>query len=529
MIDFKCPKCHEMMSVPDSLAGHSDTCPSCGHVVIVPRPIPAVVGPAATAPQPAAPQPAQVILRGSKAMNGFGLVAILLGVLACITCWIPLFGVVSLPLSGLGLLFGVIGFIVSITGKRSAMSLPIAGTVVCAVAIIIALYPIFFLGAAVTAAAHEATRKSTAGSDNGTPSRTPARRRSPALPPGRPPSRGFQRDKARRDAEIQKRLDARKAAADEEVRRERIEAHKRAEIERIRREEARAKLLPRFRAATNEHGVLLVRNNLQAWGTALQVTTKDANRLTFRGSGVDAGSLPPRNLKFSGRVDEHGHLILDLSNQSGTLRFDKFLDTGMFSMKKGGMLSVKKGGHALIPLNATMRQEILKRRQEVARILKQQVPEPKITLYDQSNPSDFRKVGKMKFSFAAAEVNVCGSRGTPRDALNWVDGSLDTWWGRDWPSTTGTYSVRYKERPKTRAIGILAHAYDRRMKSLGTASLTINGQRRVLLPSLEGRGRAHEKPKVLIELRFTKPIELVELRFDVLDGTLALHEILMVE
>ncbi len=452
-------------------------------------------------------------------MSGFGLAAILLGVLACITCWIPLFGVVSLPLSGLGLLFGVIGFIVSISGKRSGMSLPIAGTVVCAVAIMIALWPIFFIGAAATVSAHEATRKSTAGSERATPPHGRARRPSPAVPAESPPSRGFQRDKARRDAESRKRLDARKAAADEQVRRERIEAQKRAEIERIRREEARAKLLPRFRAATNEHGLLLVRNNLEAWGTTLKATSKDVEQLTFTGSGVDAASLPPRGLKFSGRIDQQGDLILDLSNQSGTLRFDKFLDIGMFSMEKGE--------YALIPLNPTMRQQVLKRREEVARILKQQVPEPKITLYDQTKPADLRKVGKMKFSFAAAEVNDRGWRATHDGALKWVDGSLDTDWGAN-RAKIGTYSVRYKERPKTRGIGILAKLTVWGTGSFKTVSLTINGQRRVLLPSLPKGGTSGDE-KAFFELRFSKPIELVELRFDVLDGYLSLYEILMLE
>lgn len=78
MIDFKCPKCHEMMSVPDSLAGHSETCPSCGHVVIVPQPTPPAVQPAATAPQAVAPRPANVTtvnVEGTKATSGVGIAA----------------------------------------------------------------------------------------------------------------------------------------------------------------------------------------------------------------------------------------------------------------------------------------------------------------------------------------------------------------------------------------------------------------------------------------------------------------------
>ena len=39
MIDFKCPKCGEEMSVPDSLAGQTEACPSCGRdVAVIPVP-----------------------------------------------------------------------------------------------------------------------------------------------------------------------------------------------------------------------------------------------------------------------------------------------------------------------------------------------------------------------------------------------------------------------------------------------------------------------------------------------------------
>jgi len=36
MIDFKCPECGELLSVPSSLAGKSETCPTCKHDVPVP-------------------------------------------------------------------------------------------------------------------------------------------------------------------------------------------------------------------------------------------------------------------------------------------------------------------------------------------------------------------------------------------------------------------------------------------------------------------------------------------------------------
>ncbi len=37
MIDFNCPKCGELLSVPDSLTGKVETCPTCGNVCVVPQ------------------------------------------------------------------------------------------------------------------------------------------------------------------------------------------------------------------------------------------------------------------------------------------------------------------------------------------------------------------------------------------------------------------------------------------------------------------------------------------------------------
>lgn len=55
MINFRCPKCGNWLSVPMSQAGRSETCPICGNVVIVPAlsqsttpPSPSAMGPGAS-------------------------------------------------------------------------------------------------------------------------------------------------------------------------------------------------------------------------------------------------------------------------------------------------------------------------------------------------------------------------------------------------------------------------------------------------------------------------------------------------
>lgn len=39
MIHFRCPKCNDQLSVPDSMAGQSETCPNCGNAAVVPQKI----------------------------------------------------------------------------------------------------------------------------------------------------------------------------------------------------------------------------------------------------------------------------------------------------------------------------------------------------------------------------------------------------------------------------------------------------------------------------------------------------------
>jgi hypothetical protein len=141
MIDFQCPKCRVSMVVPESLAGGNETCPTCGNVAVVPSPAATPVQPEPAGTQSLVRRSAEIDLniRGLKATSGFGIAALVLGLLACLTCWIPLVGMLGLPLAGLGLLFAVIGVLVSILGKRSHVGLPIAGLVVCAVAAVMAI------------------------------------------------------------------------------------------------------------------------------------------------------------------------------------------------------------------------------------------------------------------------------------------------------------------------------------------------------------------------------------------------------
>jgi len=158
------------MRVGDDAAGRNGNCKSCGKTVTVPsadaepvvtpvtvaksaKPVPSVRAHATTAIQPL-PSPVAVqvnIEQPSKASHSLGIAAVILGILAFLICWIPLVGLLGLPLSGLGLLLGIGGIVLAALRKGSGLGFPIAGTAICALAMILSISVTYIFGKAISA------------------------------------------------------------------------------------------------------------------------------------------------------------------------------------------------------------------------------------------------------------------------------------------------------------------------------------------------------------------------------------------
>ncbi len=78
--------------------------------------------------------------------SSLGIASLVLGILALLVCWVPFLGTISLPLSGLGLLLGLVGLIVAATRRGAGVGFPIAGMAVSGLAFVIA----FFMTSALT-------------------------------------------------------------------------------------------------------------------------------------------------------------------------------------------------------------------------------------------------------------------------------------------------------------------------------------------------------------------------------------------
>ncbi len=72
-----------------------------------------------------------------KMPSGFGISSFNFGMLAILICWVPFVGVISLPLSIVGLILGIIGIVLSVKLKNTTLGFSITGTSLSVIAIII--------------------------------------------------------------------------------------------------------------------------------------------------------------------------------------------------------------------------------------------------------------------------------------------------------------------------------------------------------------------------------------------------------
>ncbi len=66
--------------------------------------------------------------------SGLGMASLALGIIACVICWIPVLGLVAVPIGAIGAVLGILGVLVSSLFKRSSAGLPFAGVFVCCLA-----------------------------------------------------------------------------------------------------------------------------------------------------------------------------------------------------------------------------------------------------------------------------------------------------------------------------------------------------------------------------------------------------------
>lgn len=87
----------------------------------------------------APPQPQAHLATTPRRSNSVGIVSFLLGVLALLLCWIPFVSVISVPISGLGLILAAVAFVLSLIRSGYGIGWPIGGGMISGIALFFGL------------------------------------------------------------------------------------------------------------------------------------------------------------------------------------------------------------------------------------------------------------------------------------------------------------------------------------------------------------------------------------------------------
>jgi hypothetical protein len=148
MIRFQCANCGKEFSVPDGVAGRFGKCNQCGQRNQVPSgaagaattvasPSARAIQILAQAPPPAPIQTVVVVERFRYGGNSLAIASIILGVLAFLSGFVPLFGLSSIPVAALGGLLGVLGLVMAVFRKGGGAGFSIAGMLLSLLVILI--------------------------------------------------------------------------------------------------------------------------------------------------------------------------------------------------------------------------------------------------------------------------------------------------------------------------------------------------------------------------------------------------------
>jgi hypothetical protein len=85
---------------------------------------------------PAIPQDVRVELK--RGASPLGIASLVLGIIACVFCWIPFLGLFIIPISAIGFLLAIAGIIMASVSKKTRFAFPISGLFVCALSVFIA-------------------------------------------------------------------------------------------------------------------------------------------------------------------------------------------------------------------------------------------------------------------------------------------------------------------------------------------------------------------------------------------------------
>ncbi len=114
-----CQLCNGHIAFPAEMAGQTTACPHCGMETKLFIPNVAKVALDKSTPN--------VSVEIRRAASPLGMASLVLGIIACIFCWIPLFGLFVIPIAVIGLVLAIIGFVMARQNKETGIAIPTGG------------------------------------------------------------------------------------------------------------------------------------------------------------------------------------------------------------------------------------------------------------------------------------------------------------------------------------------------------------------------------------------------------------------
>jgi hypothetical protein len=135
-VTCRCPHCNGGIEFDASEFQKGETrnaeCPHC-HLEIE------LFVPEIPSAEPSKPAPQNVSVEFNRGFSPPGVAALVLGILSCLFCWIPLPGFLALSIGFIGLLLAIAGMVMAGINKKTGFGFPISGGIVCILSVFIAL------------------------------------------------------------------------------------------------------------------------------------------------------------------------------------------------------------------------------------------------------------------------------------------------------------------------------------------------------------------------------------------------------
>ncbi len=126
-----CQFCDGHIAFPAEMAGQMFACPHCGLATKLFTPD--------VAKAPASQNLPQTVSVEKRGVSPLGIASLVLGIMACVICWIPFLGLFAIPVALIGLVLAFIGVVIAAMNKKTDFVFSISGGIVCILSVCIAL------------------------------------------------------------------------------------------------------------------------------------------------------------------------------------------------------------------------------------------------------------------------------------------------------------------------------------------------------------------------------------------------------